>query len=254
MTATLPQIPRAQKREIAAGVLANLQARMVKGPAEPALDAYISELAQIEADLAIAVNAGTIADANRTAMLARLEEADDEVDTWYRHIESFIDVEARRKSGAHVTEAKALHDVAFPDGLANVDIGIADENRFCRETLAILTSEKYAKTVQGIKLPAAWLNRWDEALTESEEAFRAVEMARSDKRSHVDAGRDAEQEWVELFVRLRRYVASRAKRSETDRIKEGKALLAPLLGVLAKLNARSAARATRKQNAADGSG
>ncbi|MRG90726.1 hypothetical protein [Polyangium spumosum] len=43
-------------------------------------------------------------------------------------------------------------------------------------------------------------------------------------------------------------MSSRAERSETAKIQEGKALLAPLLDAMAKLRAEAAARATRKGN------
>jgi len=248
MAANLNQIPRAQKREIAASVLANLKERAARGPAEPALDAYISELTDVEGALATHVEATTLADAKRTARLARLAEADVAVDTWYRHIESYLDIEANRRMGPHIVKAAALHKAAFPHGLAHVDDPIADENRICRESLMTLRSGEHAATVQAIELPVVWLARWEAALDESDQAYADVEEARPTKQSSVTAGRDAESEWVELFVRLRRYVASRAKRSDTARLQEGKTLLAPLLDVLNKLNAQAAARATRQRN------
>lgn len=248
MATTLNQIPRAQKREIASAVLANLKARAVQGPAEPALDAYIPELGDIESALATHVTAATLADAKRTARLARLEEADCAVDTWYRHIESYLYIEANRKIGMHIVKAAALHKAAFPHGLAHVNDPIADENRICREALMTLRSGEYAPTVQAIELPTVWLNRWESALDDSDKAYAEVEEARTTKQSSVSAGRDAETEWVELFVRLRRYIASRAKRSDHARKQEGKALLAPLLDLLHKMNAQAAARATRQQN------
>jgi hypothetical protein len=251
MSASLKQIPRAQKREIAASILANLTAHAAQGPAEPALDAYIPELTDIEAALATHVTANTLADAKRTARLARLAAADDDVDTWYRHIEGYIDIESRRKTGPHASSAAALHEAAFPHGLAHIDDPIADENRICRDALLTLRSGEHAATVQAIELPIAWLNRWEGALNESDSVYREVEAARTDKQSSVHAGRDAEEEWVELFVRLRRYVSSRAKRSDTARTQEGKILLAPLLDVLAKLKTQAAARATRRQNASE---
>lgn len=249
MSATLNQIPRAEKREIATKVLANLKARAAQGPAEPALDAYIPELTDIEAVLDTQVTASTLADAKRVARLARLDAADDAVDTWYRHIESYLEIEARRRASPHAAAAGALHEAAFSDGLAHINDSIADENRICRDALVILRSNEHAATVQAIELPAVWFDRWETALDESDTAYKDVDAARSDKQSSVNAGRDAEAEWVELFVRLRRYVSSRAKRSDTARIQEGKALLAPLLDVLGKLKAQAAARATRRRNA-----
>lgn len=249
MNVPMRQIPRGEKREIAAAVFANLQNRAAKGPAEPALDAYVVELTDVAEALSTQVTAITLADANRTARLARLETADDVVDTWYRHIESFVDIEANRKTGAFIVGAKALHHAAFPDGLAHIDDSIRDENRICRDALTVLRSAEHGATVQGIELPAVWLTKWESALDESDAAHKAVEDARTDKHSSVNAGRDAEGEWVEIFVRLRRYVASRAKRNDTTRIQEGKTLLAPLLDVLAKMKAQAASRQTRRRNA-----
>jgi len=249
MSAILKQIPRAEKREIATKVLANLQARAAQGPAEPALDAYIPELSDVETSLATHVSARTDADAKRTARLTKLEAFDDEVDRWYRHTESYVDVEGLRKVGPDAAAAGALHDAAFPEGLAYIDDPIADENRACREALTVLRSPEHAATVQAIDLPLTWLDRWELAVNESDAAYKDVEAARTDKQTSVSAGRDAEGEWVELFVRLRRYVSSRAKRTDSARIQEGKTLLAPLLDVLVKMKAQSAARATRKRNA-----
>ncbi|MBK9261849.1 MAG: hypothetical protein IPM54_18855 [Polyangiaceae bacterium] len=251
MAVNLNNISRVEKREIAAGVLANLQARAVQGPAEPALDAYIPELTDITGALATHVTASMVADAKRAARLARLAAADVAVDTWYRHIESYVGIEAGRKLGPHVAEAAALHEAAFPDGLAHVDDPVADENRICRKALMTLRSDEHAATIQAIELPTVWLDRWETALNESDAAFKDVEAAHMDKQSSVNAGRDAEAEWVELFVRLRRYVASRAKRSDTVRVQEGKTLLAPLLDTLAKMKAQAAARATRRRNASE---
>jgi hypothetical protein len=243
-------IIRAEKRDVGVAVLGNLQAREVKGPAEPGLDAYIVELSDIVGALGTHVEGKTLAEAARTARLARLEIADDGVDTWYRHIESYVGIEANRKTGAFVIGAGALQHAAFPDGLEHINDPIRDENRICRDSLTVLRSAEHGATVQGIELPSAWLTKWEAALDESDAAYKAVDEARTDKHSSVSAGRDAEGEWVELFVRLRRYVASRAKRNDKARIQEGKELLAPLLDVLARLKAHAAVDATRRKNAA----
>ncbi|MRG93612.1 hypothetical protein [Polyangium spumosum] len=244
--AKLDQIPRAEKRDIAKKLKDNLTARAVKGPPEPALDAYIDECAEVVDELDAHVTGNVLAEAERTARLAQLASADDEVDTWYRHIESYIDIEARRRTSPFALQAAAVHQAAFPDGLAHVDDPIADENRICRETLVILRSPEHAATLTAIELPSIWLEKWETALDKSDALLAEVEKARTDKRKHVGAGRDAETDWVELMVRLRRYVSSRAKRSETARLQEGKTLLAPLLDAMAKLRAEAAARATRK--------
>ena len=247
MTA-LTQVPRAEKRDIARKLHDNLAARAAAGPAEPALDGYIPELAALLQALTAPITGNLLADAQRTASLAALDGIDVEVDTWYRHIESYTDIESRRRSGPNVVSALALHKAAFPEGLAHVDAPIPDENRVCREALTVLRSLEYAPTVAAIELPIAWLDRWESALAQSDTLYGEIEHARTARRAHVSAGQDAEADFVELCVRLRRYVASRAKSSDKARVAEGKTLLAPLLDELAKLRATAAARATLREH------
>ncbi len=249
MSTTSREFSRTEKHEVAVAVVANLQVRATKGPPEPALDAYIVEISDVAESLGTHVTAVTLADANPSARVARVEVADDVVDTWYRHIESYVLVEANRKTGLFLS-AGALHHAAFLDGLGHINDPIRDENRSCRDALIVLRSPDHGATVQGIELPTVWLTKWEAALDESDAAYNALVAARTDKHSSVNAGRDAEGEWVEIFVRLRRYVSSRAKRNDTVRIQEGKTLLAPLLDVLARMKAQAAARETRRKNGA----
>jgi len=246
MAVKVSQIPRAEKRDIAQKILENLKARKTAGPAEPALDEYVVELTDIAGALSTHVSGHVAADALRAARLQKLDAADDDVDRWYRHIESYLDVESRRRTSPHADEAGALHEAAFPEGLAPVDAAIADENRVCRDALLVLRSPEWEKTLLAIELPPAWLQKWDEAITSSETTLVEVETARQDKRAHIDSGRNAEAEWVEAMIRLRKYVASRAKKSDIERVKEGEALLAPLLVVMAKLKAEAKTRATKR--------
>ena len=116
----------------------------------------------------------------------------------------------------------------------------------------MLRSEAHAPTLPAIELPAAWITKWEAALAKSDALLAEVNQARQQKRSHVGAGQDAEVEWAETMTRLRRYVSSRAKKSDKARINEGKELLAPLLNALARLRASAAARATRKEKAGQG--
>ena len=247
MTA-LTQVPRAAKRDIARKLHDSLATRAAAGPAEPALDGYIPELDALVQALTAPITGNLLADAQRTARLAKLDAVDVEVDTWYRHVESYLDIESRRRTGPHVTSALALHKAAFPDGLAHVDAPIPDENRLCRESLTVLRSSEYAPTADAIGLPAAWLSTWESSLAQSDTLYGEIEHARTARRAHVSAGQDAEAEFVELCVRLRRYVASRARSSDKARVAEGKTLLAPLLDELAKLRAAAAARATIREN------
>jgi hypothetical protein len=99
-----------------------------------------------------------------------------------------------------------------------------------------------------IALPLAWLDAWEVSLTRSETLYGEIEKARTARRTHVSAGQDAETEFVEICVRLRRYVGSRASSSDKARVAEGKTLLAPLLDAMARLRATAAARATLREN------
>jgi hypothetical protein len=244
----LKKIPRAEKRDIALKLHDNLAKRLVKGPAEPGLDGYIAELAAVGQALNAPIVGSIVADADRTARLAQLDAVDCDVDTFYRHIESYVDVEAHRRVGPNVALALALQKAAFPDGLAHVDDPVPDENRLCRDSLTVLRSAEYAATVAAIALPTAWLTSWEASLTQSEAIHEAIAQARTARKTHVGAGQDAEVEFTEICVRLRGYVGSRAPFSDKPRLAEGKTLLAPVLDALARLRAAAAARATHREN------
>jgi hypothetical protein len=240
---------RADKRTIAQQLSANLKARALKGPEEPALDAYIAELDENAGALNEHVEGHVEADAARLALLARLDGADVEVDTWYRHIEGFLYIEAHRRSGVHVPAAAAAYEAAFPDGLGHVDDPVPVENELCKQSLAVLASPEHAATLQAIELPPAWLPKWKAAIAESDAAYADLEASRQKRQLHIGLGRDAETDWVEIMVRLRKYVSSRAKKGDTARILEGRQLLAPLLEKLAQMGSQSASRATRRAHA-----
>jgi hypothetical protein len=190
-----------------------------------------------------------LADAARKALLARLEDADIDVDTFLRHVESYIKIEATRRSGPNVAAAQALHSAAFPRGLEPVDEYIPDENRLCRDSIAVLRSPEHAPTVIAIKLPEAWIPSWEAALDESDAAFDALSRSRTSKSVHVGGGQDAEDDFVDAAIRLRKHVESRASRNDKAKIAEGKELLAPLLDALKKARTEERARATRRESA-----
>src|SRR6185436_10884553 len=129
---------------------------------------------------------------------ARVEVGDVQVDSWYRHIEGFLSVEARRRSGPHVEAASATYKAACPDGLAYVDAYIIDENAYCRAMLTVLRAPEHQKTLEAIEFPMSWLDKLDGLLTESETAMAEMLKARDERRGHVGLGRDAEADWVEL--------------------------------------------------------
>jgi hypothetical protein len=252
VSVTLKTIPRPKKRAIAQETHALLIQRQQTGPAEPGLDAFIPELGVVAVALDTHVTGRVLADATREAQLARAEEADVEVDTWFRHIESFLFIEANRRSGPNVALARGLYNAACPDGLAHIDDRIVDENLRCAETLVILKAPESAAALAAIKLPAAYIDAFEAALKESDAAIGEVIAARGDKSAHIDLGREAEASWVDLMVRLRRYIDSRAKRTDAARIAEGKALLKPLLDAVQMQKTIAAARATRRAKKGSG--
>ena len=79
MTAQLPQVSRADKAFIIKAVHTNLSAREQAGPPEPALDAYIPELADISSRLDQHVMGNVVADGTRALLLAKLDLADVDV-------------------------------------------------------------------------------------------------------------------------------------------------------------------------------
>lgn len=248
MTANLTNVPRPEKLTIATAIHTALVKRKKAGPSEPGLDAFIPELATVKDKLTTHVNGKSTANAARAKHLARAENADVDVDTLYRHIEAFVFIEANRRSGPHVGHAQSLYSAAFPEGLAHIDDRIETQNIHVRATLNALQSPEHAATLKAIELPSAWIPALEAALAESNAAVADVAKARGEKASHVDLGKSAESDWVDLMVRLRKYVASRAKRTDIARIAEGKELTKPLLDAIQKLRATAAARATRRIN------
>jgi hypothetical protein len=244
--ASLTRVPRGEKLVITKGIRKRLADRMAKGPAETGLDGYINELDEVAGQLETHVTGKTAADATRTALDDALDVADTNVDTRMRHIESYLDIEGRRRRGAAVDAARALHDAAFPDGLGPIDDHVIDENIYCRAAINTLRSPEHQETLAAIELPAAWIDGFEAAVGASESILDELIKARGDKSAHVGMGRDVESVWVDLMVRLRRQIASRAKRGDTAKQIENKQLLEPLLVALQKMDAESAARATRK--------
>ena len=247
--ARITDLPRPVMRDIGRELVKRLQARMDAGPAEPGLDGFIPELSAVVGRLGTHVGGGDLADAGRRAAVARQELADCDVDTWLRHCESFIGIEARRVVGPYIVQVKAIHAAAFPEGLGIVDDYIPDENRACRTAISVLREPEHAAILSAIRFPTTWLSDWEAAIDASDAAFSDAEAARLSRRQHVGLGLDAEAEFAELGLRLRRYIDSRASRSDKARVAEGQALLAPLLDALKKLRTERKARATRRENA-----
>lgn len=226
-----------------------LHERRAAGPPEPTLDAYIDEIEPVVTALEQGVGGQVHAAAALKALHARVEAADIDVDTRLRHHFYYINVEATQRSGPNVADARALEAAAFPDGLAHVNDYIPDENRLCRNAILAMRSPEHAATVAAIELPAGWIDRWEKALNESDAAFDAVQKTRAGKSIHILTGQDAEVAFVDVMLRLRSYIGSRASRADKVKSAQGNLLIAPLLDALAKARAEERARGTRKEHA-----
>ena len=249
---TIAQLPRPAMATAGRNIVILLLGRQSAGPPEPALDIYIAELEPVVAALEQGVGGQVLAVAALKASHARVEAADIAVDTQYRHHFYYLHVEANQRSGPHVAFAAALLAAAFPDGLSHVDDYIPDENQLCRNAILALRSPEHAPTVAAIALPAEWTAAWEMSLNESDEAFVAAQKERAGKTLHVLTGQDAEVAFVDIMLRLRHYINSRASRSDKVKIAQGRKLIAPLLEILDKAKAEERARGTRKEHAKKG--
>lgn len=246
---SIAQLPRPEMKRIGREILSLLQARKAAGPPEQALDDFVPEVETIVSSLETGIDGQVATAAALKALLAKLEAADIEVDTWLRHHFYFIDVEAGRRAGPNVVGARALEAATFPDGLAHVDDYIPVENDHCRAAVAAIRSPEHAATLAAIKLPAEWTKAWEACLDASDAAFAEVQQARAGKSIHVIAGQDAEVGFIDVMTRLRKYIDSRASRSAKVKVAQSQALIQPLLDALAKMKATERARGTRKENA-----
>lgn len=246
--AHLHDIPRPEKLSLARKIHTNLVTRQTAGPPEPALDGYIPEIAAVIGGLDTHVDGASTASTAWQVQLGFVDIADINVDTWYRHIEGFLFVEAHRRDGPHVIAAGSVYAAACPDGLLHVDARVPEENAYCRSMLAALRDPVNAGTLAAIELPMVWLDRLEAALDASDAAYADLVAARHGRSTHVDLGRDVEEDWADLMSRLQRYVGSRASKRDAARRAEGEALLAPLLDALKKMRADAATRRTRRLN------
>jgi hypothetical protein len=245
MPANLIDLTRQEKAAVAQQVHDLLAGRLqAKGP-EAALDAYIAPLSRVAGALQTHVAGKATASSAHTRHVAALVSADVEVDTWYRHAEAYVSIEAHRREGPNVGAALALHRTTWPEGLAHIDDPPADENPIVRAALQVLQGPAFAATVAAIGLPTSWLTALASGLAASDAAVAALAADALDTTVHVAEGRDAEAEFVSLMVRLRKYVGQRADPSDVATTREGEALLRPLLDALKQKRAAAKARATR---------
>ncbi|MRG96619.1 hypothetical protein [Polyangium spumosum] len=240
------KLSRVEKATIGRQLHQRLVERTQLGPAEPALDIFVPQLADVTERLETHVSGKNAALAARAAYNDRIESDDEGVDTWARHIESFLSIEGRRRHSAFASAARILHAAAFPGGLDVLDARVPDENARMRATLTVLRSPEHAPTLVGIKLPLEWIDFLEAALVESDQAYADRAAARGIQGEHVYMGRNVEAEWVHLVGRYKKYVESRALPGDAERAMENRALLAPLTDALAHAKAVAATRATRR--------
>jgi hypothetical protein len=244
--------PREEKYDIIARVLGLVTEKQQTDPDEPGLYAFIPQLTTVAEALGGHVTGQVLAEGARETQLARAQEADVEVDTCFRHIEGFLSIEADRRSGPNVAVARGLYNAACPDGLAHVNDHLRDQNIRYADTLAVLKAPENADAIVALKMPPAYIEDFEAALKESNAALDALTEARGEKSTHIELGRDAEVAWYDVMMRLRRYIDSRAPKSDAAKVAEGKALIKPLLDAMARQKAEAAARATRRKKGAAG--
>jgi len=248
------RLSRTEKTSIARKLHENLSQRAQQGPAEPGLDAFIPMLDTVATRLETHVSGKIGAIAARVAYADQTERADDEVDRWGRHIQVFLDIEGLRRHGPFAAAVRVLSAAAFPEGLSFVEERIPEENAKMRAALAILRAPEHEGTLAGIGFPLGWLDLLEKAVMASDEAFANRVAARGEGGMHVELGKDAEAEWLDVVVRLRRYVESRAAASDVKRQVENRALMAPLMDALAHAQMLIATRATRRAKEGEAEG
>ncbi|MDI1451549.1 hypothetical protein [Polyangium sp. 6x1] len=244
------KLSRVEKATISRKLHQKLIERAQLGPAEPALDVFIPQLDAIAARLDTHVSGKNAAHAAVAAHADKVEALDEDVDTWGRHIESFLDVEGRRRHSPFASAARVLSAAAFPEGLSFLDDRIPDENARMRATLTMLRAPEHAPTLAGIKLPPEWIDSLESALDASDQAYADRVAARGTQGEHVHKGRSVEAEWVHVVSRLKKYVESRDIRGDVERDVENRALLAPLTDAITHAKAVAATRATRRSKKA----
>lgn len=254
--ANLSRVPRADKLDITIKLRKKLVDRAEKRaiaalPADPAYDAFLPELDGLIAVLSVNVTGAQEANEERVKHLTDGDVADDWVDTYYRRIEFYLRIEARRRHGAHVAQAQALYALIFPNGLSYVDEPPREENPFCRKALGTLRSADWKPLVTAIELPVAWLDGWEKSLDTSDSLNTDIADARNKRKSHIGVGQGAEADWVEMISRLRGFITSRAKRTDAAQVAEARELLAPLTDTLTRIDTEDARRATLRAQEAE---
>jgi hypothetical protein len=254
--ASLSRVSRADKLDITIKLRKKLVDRADKRtkaglPADLAYDAFIPEFDTLIAVLSLNVTGAQEADEARVKRLTDADEADDWVDTYYRRIEAYLRIEARRRHSAHAVLVQALYALIFPDGLSYIDEPPREENPFCRKALGALRSTDWAPLVSAIDLPTSWLDGWEKSLDTSDSLTTEVADARTKRKGHVSVGQSAEIDWVEMIPRLRGFITSRAKRTDTAQVAEARELLAPLTDTLTRIDADDARRATLRDQEAE---
>lgn len=249
----LQKLPRAEKLRVTQAITERLKERTNAGaPPEPMLDAFSIEMQDVGTKLQTHVEGIAGARGNRSALIAAADECDDLTDYWYRLWYGFLYAAAARRTGAHTPHAQAFFKAAFPRGLEYVDDRIIDENARCRESIEVLRAPEYADLHITLNTPPGWIEGFEKAVEDSDKAIEGLEKARGNKAAHTELAQDADEEWEDMMLRFRHYIAGRAKKDEVEKKNEGRMLLAPLLDAVKKMRADAATRATLRAKEAEG--
>lgn len=243
----LMKLPRAEKLGIARALASRLDARLAQGaPPDPVLNGFHVEINDSVLKLGTHVDGAAAMKGAHAALLIQSDECDDGVDCWFRKIHGVLDAEGLRRTGASAPAARELCKAAFPRGLEPIYDRVVDENSHCRSAIEVLKAHEHAPLLAAIAFPAGWVDGFEAAVNKSDEAYEALVKAKADKREHIEMGQNGEEEWEDLMIRYRHYLAGWAKKGDVLKRNEGRTLLEPLLDAVRKMRAAAAARATLK--------
>lgn len=243
----LMRLSRAEKLGVARALAGRLEERIAQGAApDPVLNAFHVEISANVLKLGTHVDGVAAVKGARAALLAVSDECDDAVDCWMRKTFGVLDAEGLRRTGGNAKAAREVCKAAFPRGLEPINDRIVDENIYCRGAIEVMRAPENAAVLVALDFPATWVDAFDAAVSKSDEAYEALAKARADKSMHIEMGQDGEEEWEDLMMRYRHYLAGWAKKNDTAKRNEGRMLIDPLLDAVKKMRAAAAARATLK--------
>src|SRR5689334_989767 len=101
----IDELTRTEKRDVALGLLDKLKKHTAEAPKEEAIEIFVPLFEGVITRLDVGVEGKAVANATRKGQLARLDLADSNVDTWFRHHYDYINNEAIRRIGPFIFDA-----------------------------------------------------------------------------------------------------------------------------------------------------